>query len=94
MTATRKQFALALAGLSLFVGGPVSVAVPFLLLWAGVKSDPVWNIFAPGWRLVEFGRDDLPQMVLAFTLDALLYSALIFALAYACALALRKITYK
>ncbi|MCA1615844.1 MAG: hypothetical protein LC800_17425 [Acidobacteria bacterium] len=94
MTATRKQFALALAGFSLFVGGPVSVVVPFVLLWKRVRSGLVWNVFAPGWRLVRFGRDDLPRIVLAFTLDALLYSAAIFALAYACALALRKIRYE
>ena len=90
---TRKQLALALAGFSLFVGGPVSVVVPFLMLWKRVRSGLAWNIFAPGWRLIRIGRDDLPPIVLAFTLDALLYSAAIFALTYACALALRKIQY-
>lgn len=90
---TRKQLAIALAGLSLFVGGPVSVVVPFLLIWKRVRSGLVWNVFAPGWRLIHVGRDELPRIVLAFTLDALLYSAAIFALTYAGALALRKIQY-
>lgn len=60
----------------------LSILIPGILVDMGVKSDLVWNILAPGWKLFPFGHADLPEMFLALSLDAIIYAALTYSIIY------------
>jgi len=58
--------------------GVLSILVPALLSAMNVESRVFWYILAPGWKLSPFGRDDFPQMLLAISIDAIIYAAVTY----------------
>jgi hypothetical protein len=78
----RNQDKKALGCLCFLVSGTVSILVPVFLLKSDVKSDLIWNILAPGWQLFPFDHADLPEMFLALSLDAIIYTAITYGIIY------------
>lgn len=75
----RNQETKALGCMWLFGSLVLSIFVPMLLSDSNITSDVAWVIFAPGWKLFPFGFDDFPHMLLAFSVNIIIYPAVTYA---------------
>jgi hypothetical protein len=78
----RNQYAKAYGCMLLLGSGIMSVAVPALLWEPDVETRAFWYVLAPGWAVSPFGRDDFPQMILAVSINAIVYAAVACAIFY------------
>ena len=76
------QDAKAMGCMWLLGSGVISILVPAALSGMNVESRVAWYVLAPGWVLSPFGHADLREMLLALSIDAIIYASIARALIY------------
>ena len=62
----------------LLSGAVVPISVPVALPEAGVESRLAWYGWAPGRRVSPFGHAEVPALLLAVFIDAVIYVAIAY----------------